>query len=337
VIVKDDQTNPGTNLTVSQDLIQNDNAFTVVNESPVAFGGYKYFVDNNIPMIGGGFDANEYGQPGNEDLVSVTGNQGPVFGPVYTNTGLPYKKLGATRLGALGYSISPSSTAAAVNFVKYAAPAVGLKGVYTNTTLPFGTVDVGPLVLAMKNAGVDGISLPLDANTNFAVIAAAQQQGLNLKAAVLATGYGQTLLDEPVSKTVGPEVLVAAPGAPVELKTSATKKFQSDLKKYSHYTGVPEFPHYEGYMAADLVIKGLQKAGQDPTRQSFLDGIHNMGTYDGGGLACQPIDVSLTNYGKTPPTSCGWVLQIKNGKFVPYPTNGKPSKGTLIQASVQGS
>jgi branched-chain amino acid transport system substrate-binding protein len=336
VVVKDDQSGIGTNLTASQDLIQNENAFTVVNESPFAFGGYRYFVDNNIPMIGGGFDGPEYSQPGNEDIVSVTGNQGPVFGAVYTSTAEPYKKLGATKLGALGYGVSPSSSAAATNFVKYAAPAAGLKGVYTNNTLPFGSVDVGPLVLAMKNAGVDGVYLPLDQNTNFAVLAAAQQQGMKIKAAVLATGYGQNLLDQPVSKTIGPEVLLPPPGVPVELKTPATKKFQADLKKYQHVTGVPEFGHYEGYMAADLVIKGLQAAGKDPTRKAFLDGIHNLGTYDGAGLACQPIDVSLTNYGKTPPTICGWTMQVKNGKFVPFPANGKPNKGTLIQASIQG-
>jgi branched-chain amino acid transport system substrate-binding protein len=336
VIVKDDQSSPGTNLTVSQDLIENENAFTVVNESPFAFGGIPYFVKNKIPTLGGGFDSNLYAKPGNEDLVSVLGNQGPVVGAAYTSSANVFKKLGATRLGALGYAISPSSSAAATNFIKYSAPAAGLKGVYLNNTVPFGSVDVGPLVLAMKNAGVDGVSLPLDQNTNFAVIAAAKQQGLVLKAAVLATGYGQNLLDQPVSKTVGPEVVLGAPGAPVELKTAATKKFQADLKKYQKVTGVPEFGHYEGYMAADLLIKGLQAAGKSPTRQAFLDGIHNMGTYDGAGLACQPIDVSLTNYGKTPPTLCSWTMQIKNGKFVPYPANGKPTKGTLIQSSVQG-
>jgi len=336
VIVKDDQSSPSTNLTVGQDLVQNENAFTVVNESPFAFGGYRFFVDNKIPMIGGGFDGNEYAQPGNQDIVAVTGNQGPVVGAVYTNTADAYKKLGATKLGALGYGVSPSSSAAASNFIKYAAPAAGLKGAYLNTTVPFGSVDVGPLVLAMKNAGVDGVSLPLDQNTNFAVIQAAQQQGLQLKAAVLATGYGQNLLNQPVAKTIGPEILFPPPGTPFEHKTAATKKFQSDLKKYENVTGVPEFGHYEGYMAADLVIKGLQAAGKTPTRQGFLDGIHNLGTYDGAGLACQPIDVSLANYGKPAQTSCGWLMQVKNGKFVPFPANGKPSKGKLIQASVQG-
>ena len=80
----------------------------------------------------------------------------------------------------------------------------------------------------------------------------------------------QALLDHPASQSIGPEVLFASGWAPVELKTAATKQFQSDLAKYSSFRGVPDFGVYTGYLAADLMIKGLQASGKTPTRDSYI-------------------------------------------------------------------
>ena len=41
----------------------------------------------------------------------------------------------------------------------------------------------------------------------------------------------------------------------------------------------------------------------------------------------------VETYGQASPTSCGWYVQVKNGKFVPFPADGKPVQGKLIGAS----
>ena len=119
----------------------------------------------------------------------------------------------------------------------------GLKPVYTNTTVDFGSTDVGPQVLGIKNAGADAVYLPLVANSNLAVVQGLAQNGVKMKSAVLATGYGQPLLDQPVSKTFGPTYVLATGYAPVELKTKATKQFQADLKKYAERHGRARLRH----------------------------------------------------------------------------------------------
>ena len=43
--------------------------------------------------------------------------------------------------------------------------------------------------------------------------------------------------------------------------------------------------------------------------------------------------ISAATFGKAAPTNCGWFVQIKDGKFVLFPTNGKPWKGKLIESS----
>ena len=165
----DDQSS-GVNKTGAQDLVQNKHVFMVVNNSAFAFLSYQFLLDNNVPMIGGGYDGTYYGAPGNENILSAAGNIINANGVTYDGVPKLMKKMGATKVAALGYGISPSSTAAAENLQKFAVPEVGLKAVYTNTTVDFGTTDVGPQVLGIKNAGADAVYLPLVANTNIAVV-----------------------------------------------------------------------------------------------------------------------------------------------------------------------
>src|SRR4029079_16219440 len=72
-----------------------------------------------------------------------------------------------------------------------------------------------------------------------------------------------------------------------------------------------------------------QRAGKNPTRQGFIDGLHNLGAYKPADLTCQPIDLSLKNFGKTPTTGCQYYLTFKHGKFVVM-NNGKPYFGRLV-------
>jgi branched-chain amino acid transport system substrate-binding protein len=319
------------NLQAAQELVRDKGVFAVVNNSPFAFLGYRFLLENGVPMIGGGYDGNEYGEPGNEDLISILGNTAPTYGVQYTALPNVMKKLGGKKVAAVAYAISASSTAAAVNLQEYAVPAVGLEAVYTNTTVDFGTTDVAPLVLAMKNAGADAVYLPMVAASNFAVLVNAAQNNLKFKAAVLATGYGQELLDQPIASQLGPEVVMAQGWAPVELKTKATKQFQADLKKYADYEGVPDFGQYTGYIAADLALQGLEAAGKNPTREGFIDATKGLGTFDAAGMSCQPVDISRANFGKPPPQTCGWYMRVQDGRFTPYPANGKPVVGKLVQ------
>jgi ABC-type branched-subunit amino acid transport system substrate-binding protein len=310
-----------------QDLVQNRHVFVVVNDSPTANFSYRYLLQNRVPTIGGGFDGQYYYDPGNTSLIPVVLN--PPDGLTYDMATRVMKKLGARKIATLAYGSSPSSGANAQALQQYAAPNVGLKGVYTNINVDFGTSDVTPLVLSIKNSGADAVYLPMVAATNFAVVQGLAQNGVTMKANILATGYGQDLLDQPVAQTLNSRTLLLQTFEPVELKTKATKQFQADLKKYVHYTGVPDFGMYTGYISADLTIRGLEHAGTPPTRQAFVDGARNSGPYDQAGLACQAVNYTATAAGKFPPRGCAYFIQVKNGKFVVY-NHGKPVVGQLV-------
>jgi branched-chain amino acid transport system substrate-binding protein len=323
------------NMEAAQDLVQNRKVFAVVNNSTSAVFGYRYLLDSGVATIDGGYAGTYYAEPGNENLISAFGNTSLAQGVTYDTVGKLLKKMGATKVAAVGYGISPSSKAAVENLQKYAIPAAGMKAVYTNSSADFGNVDAASIVLGIKNSGADAVFLPMVEGDNYRILQAIRENGLKMKAIILALGYGQPLLDSPIAKTFGPEVLLSSIWAPVELKSKATEQFQADLAKYYHYKGVPTAGMYDGYYQADLLILGLQAAGKNLTRQGFVDAVRGLKTYDQAGLACQPVDISAANYGKASPTSCGWYVQVKDGKFVPFPKSGQPWRGKLIAATNQ--
>jgi ABC-type branched-subunit amino acid transport system substrate-binding protein len=331
-IVSIDDKSSGANLTGAKDLVENQDAFAVVNDSSFAFQTYRYLVDAGVPMIGGGFDGSYYYDQGNENVVSSLGDGTPVAGITTDTATNVMKKLGATKAAAIGYGVSPSSSETAKATVDYAAKASGLKPGYLNTAVDFGSTDVGPIVLGIKNSGSDGVYLPLDSNTNFAVIQGLQQNGVKMKATVSATGYSQDLLDQPIAKTITPNDLLQTGYKPITLNDPNVKTFVKNLRKYGDVQGVPNYGVFTGYITCDMVVYGLQNAGKDPTRKSFVDGIRNTngGKYNSAGLTCKDIDLSYAHYGKISSTpGCIYYVQVKNGKFVPY-NGGKPVFGKLV-------
>jgi ABC-type branched-subunit amino acid transport system substrate-binding protein len=305
----DDKSGAG-NLTAAQDLVQNRNVFAVIDNSAFAFLSWRFLKDQGVPMIGGGFDGNYYYNEGNENIISSLGNGTPVPGLTYDTATRMMKKLGAKKVAAVGYGASPSSSESAKAVESFAAEAQGLEGVYLNNTLEFGGTDVGPIVLGI----VQGL----------------QQNGVKMKANILATGYSQDLLDQPIAKTITPNDVMFSTYKPIELGGKSIKTFLSALKK-GGLSGVPDYGSYLGYITCDMAILGLKEAGETPTRQAFVDGIRgaNGGSYDGAGLMCKPIDLSLENFGKIAPTSCTYFVGVEDEKFKVL-NGGKPLVGKLV-------
>jgi hypothetical protein len=102
---------------------------------------------------------------------------------------------------------------------------------------------------------------------------------------------------------------------------------QAAFKQYENFTGVPGFDWAQGYTSADLLIKGLQVAGQNPTRASFISNLRQVSSYDAGGLLPTPVNFSKPT--AIPTTSCAYYDQLVGNQFVLV--TPKPVCGTLIK------
>ncbi len=184
----DSATNPTSALNAAKQLVQQDHVFAVVGLSAVFFAAAPYLASQGVPVIGGDYDGTEWLTT--PSMFSVFPYED--FSKVSTATGEIVKMLGGTNLATLGYSISPSSADTAKAYGVSAQDA-GIKAGYVNANVPFGTTNVGPLVLAMKSAGIDSVDPVTDTNTGLAVIVGLRQQGVKLKVAILSEVEGDLL------------------------------------------------------------------------------------------------------------------------------------------------
>jgi branched-chain amino acid transport system substrate-binding protein len=316
------------NLVAAKDLVENRGVYGVINNSSFAFLSYRYLEDAGVPLVGGGFDGTYYGEKGNENILSAIGNSAPFTGLAYDNLTKLMKQAGAKKIAGVAYGASSSSVASAKTTVNIAGPAQGLDPVYLNTAVDFGSSDVGPLVLGIKNAGADAAYLPMVASSNIALVQGLEQNGVNMKFNALMTGYGQALLDAPASKTLKPNTYFMQTYKPVEVNDAATKQFQADRKK-AGLSGVPDYGQYTGYITCDLALTALDQMGKNVTREDFAPKFRALKKYDAAGLNCRPYDVGLDTFGKFPETGCIYGTTVKDGKFVVV-NKGKPVIGKLV-------
>jgi branched-chain amino acid transport system substrate-binding protein len=321
LVFQDGQSSATLNLTAVQKIVLTSNPFVMVDDSYALSSSYRYLVQQKIPTVTGGYDGPEYADPGNEYLLPMLiGNIGKNYPPINTIVPNFMKQQGVTKGAGLGYSISPSSSAAAERIADGLAT-VGLPGAYVNTSIPFGGENVGSVILDMKRQGVDGAYLAMDNNTNFAIANAAIQNGLTFKALVMATGYDETLLDNPTALATAEKgnVFIASNFVPYEAPTPGVNRMRATFQKYLGIptTQHPIFGYWIGYSDAQLLIDGLMAAGRNPTRQAFVDAVRSFGDWNDDGLFCSGVSFTMATYGLVNTSQgCSYIIKVANGKFV---------------------
>jgi branched-chain amino acid transport system substrate-binding protein len=320
-IMADDASTPAGALTAVQKLVQKDKVFAIISESSNYFGASKYALQQGIPVIGLGLDGTEWADKSYTNLFSDQGVNN--LDDLYADSGLLMKALGVTTCGAVGYIESPSSVKATEGFRK-SCIAAGLKGGYV-TNIHFGSTDVGPVALAIKNAKTDGVYLATVPSSGFALAAALKQYGAQMKGVVLATGYGGDLLQSSAAVAAAQGFVFNSNGAPVEANTPATQQFVKNLAAVG-YTGTPTFAIQTTYLATAAFVAGLKAAGANPTQQSYSAALRKVTDFDADGLLA-PIKVNFSDY--SPATQCLWAVSLTGKKFTSVP--GSPFCGGQIK------
>ncbi|HEX4218272.1 MAG TPA: ABC transporter substrate-binding protein [Acidimicrobiales bacterium] len=333
-LVLDDQTSPTQDPTAVQEAVSH-GVIGIVAVSALFFEGAKYAQQAGIPVTGSSSDGPEWGtQPYTNMFAADTGSIDPKY-PVNTGVGNFLVAHGGNVVGAYGYGISPSSTRAAIGTVQAVIHAGGKKGVL-DTSIPFGGADFTTAALVAKSKGVNGIFGVMDDNSNFALATAMKQAGVKLKAVLFPTGFSPSAITSPAWPDLQGDYFVST-FRPFQTPNAGTAQMQAALQKYDGYTKsqFPAFDEYEAWLGADLMIKGLQLAGKNPTSAGIITSLRNLKSYDGNGILPKPINYS-TIFGHDEPLYCGWYLQAKSKGFVPLssqPTCGKDLPGTTTVSS----
>ena len=310
----DDASSPTQDLTAAQDVVESKGAFGVLGYSAFLFGGFRYLQENGVPVTGSGFDGPEWSTQPNTNMFSFSVNQNPKF-PAYTTDADFFKSIGVSCAGGVAYGASPSSTNS-IKQMQLAVKNAGLKACYTNLSFPFGGVDFGATSLAMKQAGVDVAVCSCVEASDLAMAIGLKNVGSAAKV-VDYTGYSQSTIDDPASAAAAQNAYFKTSYVPFELHQPGGDAMIAALKQFDtkYKGGDPDFGLAGGWTSADLMIKGLQVAGQNPTRQSFIANLSKVTDYDAGGLLAQKW--TFANFGQPPDTVCDYYPQLQGTKFVP--------------------
>jgi branched-chain amino acid transport system substrate-binding protein len=317
-VLADTQSSPAGALTAAQKLVEEDHVFAVVAISGLTFAAAPFLASHHVPVVGVAEDSTEWITDNN--MFSVIGTED--YSKVTSTYGDFFKQVGATRIGTLGFSIAPSAKEAAKG-AAVSAEAAGLSAPYVNPDFPFGTTDVGPVAIAMKNAGVDGLTTAVTPNINYLLLTALKQQGADLKGALLPTGYGGDL------ESAGKPAQLAAQGVyfltgqePAEMHTPATERLQTALRTYAGVTGDPTFSEYWGYESIDGVVAGLKAegagtGGMHPDAQAFMNAMLSIRSYNPAGLyGDQSVGFAMDQRGKAAGVNnCFWITRYEGSSF----------------------
>jgi ABC-type branched-subunit amino acid transport system substrate-binding protein len=332
-VVGDSATNPATILSAAQKLVTLDHVAAVIGFGAVTFGATTYLAAQHIPVIGAAQDGPEWQTLKNTFAITGAINQQIVS----TTNGDFFKSQGVTNVGSLGYGISPLSAESAKGTAESAKHA-GLKVGYVNANFPFGSTDVQPVALAMKSGGVDGFTSATDPNTSFALITALRQAGVDLKAALLPTGYGSdTTQAGPGALSAAQNVFFGLQYEPIEMQTAATKQFASDLKS-AGVTTQATLAEYHGYASVGLLVQALKAVNGKATPATIQTALESVHSWDGLGLfGGRKIDINDRSANPGGVDNCTWVTKLEGSKFTLVkgsdPICGSVIQGVTISAS----
>lgn len=324
-VVGDTATSPTTALAAAQKLVEQDHVNAVIAVSSLTFGASDWLTQQGVPVIGVAEDGPEWIT--SKNMFSVIGDLDTT--KASTTFGEFFKLEGATNVGTLGYSVSPLSSEQA-QAVGISVEHAGLKAGYVNGAFPFGSTNVEPVAIAMKNAGIDAFTPQTDPNTGYALLAALKQQGAHIKVALLPTGYGGDLQQAgPTAEQEAQGVYFLSVWQPMEMNTPATQQLQRALRAVG-VTQDPTYAEYAGYTSVALFVDALKAAGANPSSSQLISALGGITDFNAWGLlGSHTLNMAQRTGIVNGPGNCIYFTKYSGTKFA-LVSGADPLCGTVI-------
>jgi branched-chain amino acid transport system substrate-binding protein len=304
VVVKDDGNNAATALQAAQDLVENEHAVAIGDDSFAATAFQKYVDNANVPVISmGGAAASSVYLSDKNFFTNMTTIPGAIA--AYAQTA---QIAGAKNFGLLYCSESPTCSQS-VPLFKAATQAAGLTFGYS-AAVSASTPNFTAVCLAAKKAGVDAL----------AIVSASQQENQrvfdncatqNFNPIVLNNGstFGSSALSDPKI----PVQWQFTPTLPANIESAATANFRDAMGSYLSSASVLQnvLTAWVGLEVIGAAAKAGVESGATPTAAAMYDGLYSLKDFTAGGLT-GPL-----TYNKAAPTqsNCFFLSKIDHGKF----------------------
>ncbi|MGY1746427.1 ABC transporter substrate-binding protein [Blastococcus sp. SYSU D00695] len=322
IVPADDTSSAQGALVAAHVLVQQEDVFALIDVSAFFYGASTFLTGQaaHVPVIGGAWDGAQEWRATDDNLFASA--YVPDYETVYTGTGEVLRAEGATTVAGVAH-VGPSSQRSLDTGMASAA-AAGLRRGYEDASVPIGSADLDAVVLGILESRADAVYTTTTPDTALALVSALHRAGWE-GTFLSPTGYGADLPAVPPAAGAGRGVVLSTDTTPVEAETPATQALRSALREAGNPSGVPGFYEGQGWLAADLLLHGLERAGCDADRAALVDTLQRTDDWDGGGLYPRPVPQSTTAYAE----QCSFYVRLEGEAFVPL-HDGLPVCGTPV-------
>jgi branched-chain amino acid transport system substrate-binding protein len=305
----DDGAGTNANLIGARTLVEQKNDFGIIEGSTNEQGSAPYLAQHGVPLTGVGPSTvwSSY-----SNAFSWTALSSPT--KITTAWGQAAQQRGGTKVAVLSVVFIPSSQQLA-QALATSMQANGLRVVYQNLQLS-QTTNLAELAATVAQSHADVVTGVLSPQIWAALAPALRAAGATIKMSIFPNGYDQASLAQLGAAQAGTDFGLVT--APFELNLPADRAYLSAMAAYAPQVSPPQNQlALDGWLATDLMIRGLQEAGACPTRQSFTAALRKT-TYNGDGLVNPPAN--LADY--RTPSRCLYIVQVSpdGGSYQPQST-----------------
>ncbi|THJ74304.1 ABC transporter substrate-binding protein [Candidatus Frankia alpina] len=295
---RDDQGTPEANAIAARDLVEHQKVFGLIESTIAAGGSAQYLNDQGVPVTGLAAEG-VWSKYRNMFSFSYT------TGAAVDTYGMFVKSRGGSRSVLLQTALSGGVSDVGTKIVQSMTAA----GLSDGGTVGYTPGADSPTAVAQRIAasGADTLLAITDTDTLVQVLAQLRSSGHAPKVVMAVNGYDAALLKRYGAGMAG--VTVPLFYRPFESGGPAITAYVDAMNHYAPQIDQPQqdIP-LQLFIDADMFIRGLEEAGDCPTRQGFIDGLRSVTNYDAEGLI-QPIDIA---HGLGRQTTCYAFVQVNN-------------------------
>ncbi|MDT3444092.1 ABC transporter substrate-binding protein [Pseudofrankia sp. BMG5.37] len=288
---RDDQADQALNLSGTQDLVNNEHVFGMI-AMPSASGAASvdWLGQQKIPVMGLASDPSWLGKNNMFSWFYLGTGSATTWGKYIHDQG-------GTRVGVFVVGTSASNNDFNHQYVA-SLKANGIQVVRTFQSTSAVT-DYRSVAQQIKADHIDAIGGVLLPDAAASVLTELRKIGVTLggglKVALMPLGYDSSSLATYGQSLAGVSIFTAI--MPFEVNTPGQRTFRQAMNNYSPEVQPPtQDSAVDGWLSADLFIRGLRAAGECPTRESFISGLRAVKDYDGAGMTPQNTNDLSTNY-----------------------------------------
>ncbi|MDT3441516.1 ABC transporter substrate-binding protein [Pseudofrankia sp. BMG5.37] len=281
---RDDESTPEAFSRAAHDLLDNEHVFGLIAQSIVIGPSAEWMDKAGVPVVG--VAADKSWTEGHDNMF----NFGSLFneGKPVSTFGEYVKKQGGTKAYLVVDQSSPASHSLAVQF----APSLTSQGVSVVGTSDYSESVSSPakVVDGLRRTGADALIGTMQPEPYIDILAAAKAAGIRLKVALVSAGYGTQLLSTRGRDMAGMSVITGYQS--FQQNSPTMRAYHDAMAAYA-----PELPDPDeevalaSYVTADEMLLGLDRAGQCPTREAFIQNLRQVHDYSAGGLIA-PVDLN---------------------------------------------